>query len=103
MFYHSNQYQVQLSLSRYKILTVMTSSNIFFLCTHTNIGLSVVYTCTTSLQPSVYNVYHISLGSILLLLLSHTVHLIPDIIRDIPEDSVRIVHMLSHILLSHSR
>ena len=40
----------------------MTSSAIFFLCTHTNLELSVVYTCTQSLQPTVYKYYHMSLG-----------------------------------------
>ena len=41
----------------------MTSSAIFFLCTHTNLDLSVVYTCTQSLQPAIYHIYHSSLGT----------------------------------------
>ena len=40
----------------------MSSSTIFFLCTHTKLGLSVVYTCTQSLQPTIYQMFQMSLG-----------------------------------------
>ena len=40
----------------------MSSSTIFFLCSHSNLGLSVVYSCSQSLQPAIYQIYNIALG-----------------------------------------